>query len=56
MNDSEIQIAINEASAQAAVWCENTDGGYLYEVYVRAESLDTDSMLLKYRFIIGTKE
>lgn len=56
LNDSEIQDAINDAWAQAAVWHDGGKGGYVYEVFVRAESIDTDSMIMKYKFVAGTKE
>lgn len=54
--DNEIQDAINDAWAQAAVWNDSPDGGYVYEVFVRAETIDTDNLVLKYKFITGTKE
>jgi hypothetical protein len=56
LTDSEIQDCINDSYAQAAVWHEAKDGGYVYEVFVRAETVDTDSMLLKYKFVTGTKD
>ena len=56
LTDSEVQDAINGAFAQAAVWCEEKENGYVYEVFVRAETIDTDSMILSYRFVTGTRE
>lgn len=56
LNDSEIQDAINDSWAQAAVWHDGPKGGYVYEVFVRAESIDTDSMIMKYKFVAGTRE
>lgn len=56
LNDSEIQDAINDAYAQGAVWHEGKEGGFVYEVFVRAENIDTESMILSYRFITGTKD
>jgi hypothetical protein len=56
LTDSEIQDAINKAWSQAAVWHDDPDGGFVYEVFCRAESIDTDSMIMKYRFVVGTKE
>lgn len=56
LNDSDVKDAINKARAQAAVWVDDPNGGFVYEVFARAESIDTDSMILKYTFIIGTKE
>ena len=56
MNDSDIQDAINDAWAQAAVWHSGSgSGNFTYEVFVRAESIDTDAMMLKYKFVTGTK-
>jgi len=56
MNDSDIQDAINDAWAQAAVWHSGSgSGNFTYEVFVRAESIDTDAMILKYKFVTGTK-
>jgi len=56
LNDDMIKAAINDAWAQAAVWCESDKGGFTYEVYVRPQSIDTDTMIMKYEFIAGTKE
>jgi hypothetical protein len=56
LNDSDVQDCINDAWAQSAVWNDNPKGGFVYEVFVRAESIDTDSMIMKYRFVCGTRE
>jgi hypothetical protein len=56
LTDSEIQDAINDAYAQGAIWHEGKEGGFVYEVFVRAETIDTESMILKYKFVTGTKE
>jgi hypothetical protein len=56
LNDGDVKDAINKARAQAAVWVDDPNGGFVYEVFTRAESIDTDSMIMKYTFIIGTKE
>jgi hypothetical protein len=56
INDGDIKEAINGARAQAAVWVDDPNGGFVYEVFVRAESIDTDSMIMKYTFVTGTKE
>jgi hypothetical protein len=56
LTDSELQDCINDAFAQGAVWCENKEGGFVYEVFIRAESLNSESLILKYRFITGTKD
>jgi len=56
LTDSQLQDAINDAYAQGAIWHEGKEGGYVYEIFVRAESIDTESMILKYCFVTGTKE
>ena len=56
LNDSDIQDCINDAWAQAAVWCSSPGGGVVYEVFVRAETLDSESLKLKYKFVTGTKD
>ena len=56
LTDSEIQDCINDSYAQGAVWHEGKEGGFVYEVFVRAETIDTESMIMKYRFVCGTKE
>ena len=56
LTDSEIQDAINDAYAQGAIWHEGKEGGFVYEVFVRAETIETDSMILKYKFVTGTKD
>jgi hypothetical protein len=56
LNDGDIKAAINEAWAQAAVWNDNPEGGFVYEVFVRPETIDTDSLVMKYKFVCGTRE
>jgi hypothetical protein len=56
LSDSEIQTAVNEAWAQGAVWHDGDNGGFIYEVFVRPETIDTESMKLKYKFVAGTRE
>lgn len=56
LNDGDIKAAINEAWAQAAVWNDSPDGGFVYEVFVRPETIDTDSLKMKYKFVCGTRE
>ena len=56
LNDGDVRDAVNKARAQAAVWIDDPNGGFVYEVFARAESIDTDTMIMKYTFIIGTKE
>jgi hypothetical protein len=55
LNDSDIQDAINGSWAQASVWNDDENGGYVYEVFVRPESLDQDTLVLRYSFVVGTK-
>jgi hypothetical protein len=54
LTDSEIQSAINGAWAKADVY-NDTEEGYVFEVFVRPEEIDRDSMELAYSFISGTK-
>lgn len=56
LTDSEIRDAINGSSAQGAVWHDGDEGGYVYEVFVRIDDIDTESMIATYSFICGTKE
>ena len=55
LNDGDIQEAINDGWAQAAVWNDSADGGYTYEVFARPESIDQDTLVLSYSFVVGTK-
>jgi len=56
LTDSEIKDAINGSSAQGAVWHDGDEGGYVYEVFVRIDDIDTESLIATYSFICGTKE
>ena len=56
LTDSDIQECINDAWAQAAVWCSSPGGGFVYEVFARAETLDSESLTLKYKFVTGTRD
>jgi hypothetical protein len=56
LSDSQVQDCINDSWSQAAVWNDSPKGGYVYEVFVRAESIDTDSMIMRYKFVCGTRE
>jgi hypothetical protein len=38
------------------VWNDNAEGGFVYEVFVRPETIDTESLVMKYKFIAGTRE
>lgn len=55
LNDSDLKEAINDAWSQGAIWCNAPIGGFAYEVFVRAETIDTDTLIMKYRFVCGTK-
>ncbi len=55
LNDGDLQEAINASYSQASVWNDSEDGGYVYEVFVRPESLDQDTLILTYSFVVGTK-
>lgn len=55
LTDSQIKDAINGAWAQSAVWNEDDNGGYTYEVFIRPDSIDKQTMVLKYEFVVGTK-
>jgi hypothetical protein len=56
LNDGDIKSALNSSWAQAAVWNDDPNGGFVYEVFVRPETIDTDSLIMKYRFVCGTRE
>lgn len=56
INDGELTEAINSAWSQGAVWHDAEDGRYLYEVFVRIEEVDTETMVVRYKYITGTKE
>ena len=55
LNDDQRKMLLDNAVAQAAVWCQNTQGsgGFTYEVFVRAEKLDATSLTVK--VVTGTK-
>jgi len=56
LNDNELTDAINAAWAQSAVWKEDNANGFLYEVFVRIESVDIDNMTISYKFVAKKKE
>jgi hypothetical protein len=56
LTDSEIRDAVNGSSAQGAVWHDGEDGGYVYEVFVRIDDIDTESLIATYSYICGTRE
>jgi hypothetical protein len=56
VNSGELTNAINNAWAQSAVRHDGPDGKYLYEVYVRIEKVDLDTLDITYKYITGTKE
>ena len=49
MNDDQRKMLLDNALAQASVWCSNTQGsgGFNYEVFVRADKLDGTSLQVK---------
>ena len=49
LSDDQKKVLLDNAVAQAAVWCQNTrgSGGFNYEVFVRAESLEGSSLSVK---------
>ena len=55
LSDDQKKVLLNNAVAQAAVWCQNTQGsgGFNYEVFVRAESLE--GVNLTVRVVTGVK-
>ena len=55
LSDSQKKMLIDNAYAQAAVWCPNVEGsgGFNYEVFVRAESID--GPILAVRVVTGMK-
>lgn len=55
LTDSQIQEAINGAWAQSAVWNGDESGGYTYEVFIRPDSIDKTTTVLRYEFVVGTK-
>ena len=56
LNDNELTDAINNSWSQSAVWKENGKNGFLYEIFVRIESVDVDNMTITYRFVASKKE
>jgi hypothetical protein len=56
LNDTDMIDALNGAWAQAAVWNDEGDAGFTYEVFVRAEKLDIETMTLKVKYIIKKKD
>ncbi len=56
LTDSDIQNCINDAWAQGAVWVSSPSGGMVYECFVRAETLDSESLNLKYKFVTGYRD
>ena len=55
LNDGELATILNDSWAQAAVWCQGEDSGFTYEVLVRAETFDDETLELKYRYITNKK-
>ena len=55
LTDSDIQECINAGWAQAAVWNSDSKDGYTYEIFVRPETIDKQTLVLKYSWVSGTK-
>lgn len=55
LTDDQKKMLVDGAIAQAAVWCNNAkgSGGFNYEVFVRAQSLDGTTLVVK--VVTGTK-
>ena len=56
LSDSQLTECINDAYAQSAVWRESDSNSFVYEVFVRVESVDTEAMTISYKFVTGLKE
>lgn len=58
VNDGELADAINDAWAQGGVWhgTEGSTDRWLYEVFVRIESVDIDTLEIRYKYVTGIKE
>jgi hypothetical protein len=56
LNDGDLQEVLNDSWAQAAAWCGSPNGGGVREVFVRAETLDSESLRLVYKFVTGTRD
>jgi hypothetical protein len=56
LNDTDLQDIINGAWAQSAVWRNDPVDGYIYEVFVRCNKINKDTLTMEYEFITGTKE
>jgi len=55
LTDSDIQECINGAWSQAAVFNSDAKDGYTYEIFVRPETIDKQTLVLKYSWVAGTK-
>ena len=53
-NDGDIKEFLDNAWAQASIWNSSEDG-FVWEILVRAEALDVDTLTLTYRVIINKK-
>jgi hypothetical protein len=56
INSGELTEAINNAWAQGGVWHDGPDGRFLYEIFVRIEKVDLETLDITYKYITGTKE
>jgi hypothetical protein len=55
LNDGDLQEIVNSSWSQGAIWCDSEKGGFTYEVLVRAESFDDESLELKYKYLVNIK-
>lgn len=56
LNSGDLTEALNQAYAQSAVWHESDQDSYTYEIFVRLEDFDTDSLKIRYKYLSGKKE
>lgn len=55
LNDGDLQEILNDSWAQGAVWCSSPTGGFTYEILVRAEAFDDETLTLRYKYVAKTK-
>lgn len=55
LNDGDLQEILNDTWAQAAVWCASPNGGFTYEVLIRAEAFDDETLTLRYKYVTNKK-
>jgi hypothetical protein len=55
INSGDLTNCVNDAWAQSAVWTDEAKRS-MYEVFVRIESIDTDTLTITYKYVTGMKE